>query len=161
MVLAFSGHRPERLPWGNAESDPRCQALRLTISKRLRRISAAGYDRFLCGMARGCDFYFAEEVLNLRSEIPQLRLTAVLPCASQADGWRFADQARYRDLCRRCDDVILLQEAYTKDCMLRRNQWMVEHADLLMTVYDGCGGGTGHAVRCARQAGLPIWPIWL
>ena len=28
MVLAFTGHRPEKLPWGSDETDPRCAALK-------------------------------------------------------------------------------------------------------------------------------------
>ena len=35
-VCAFSGHRPERLPWGSDESDPRCQALKIQLEEKLR-----------------------------------------------------------------------------------------------------------------------------
>jgi uncharacterized phage-like protein YoqJ len=161
MVLAFSGHRPERLPWGEDESDPRCAALRVLMRRGLERAAAAGYTDFLCGMARGCDFYFAEEVLALRGDLPELRLTAVLPCPSQPDAWREADRARYRALLGRCAEVRVLEPVYSEGCMLRRNRWMVGRADALMTVYDGGGGGTAQAVRCAERRGVPVFPIWL
>ena len=57
--MAFAGHRPEKLPWGSDESDPRCAALKRQIIEAVRAAAGEGYDTFLCGMARGCDFYFA------------------------------------------------------------------------------------------------------
>ena len=73
MVLAFAGHRPEKLPWGSDESDPRCAALKRQIIEAVRTAAGEGYDTFLCGMARGCDFYFAEAVLELREKYPEVR----------------------------------------------------------------------------------------
>lgn len=120
-----------------------------------------GATVFLCGMARGCDFYFAETVLKLRETNPELQLIAALPCAGQADLWPAEDRARYRALCERCDDVFLLQDAYSSDCMRLRNQWMIDRADCLMTVFDGGPGGTGWTVRAARRKGIPILALWL
>ena len=44
--------------------------------------------------------------------------------------------------------------------MLRRNRYMVEHADLLMTVFDGSPGGTASTVAYARARGVKIVSIW-
>ena len=161
MVCAFSGHRPQRLPWGADESDPRCVALKLRMAQELLRLNDRGVKIFLCGMARGCDTYFAEAVLQLREKRPETQLWAVLPCAVQTDRWPAADRQRYARICRACQRVILLQEPYTKDCMLRRNQWMTEHADCVMTVYDGGRGGTAWMVREARRKGIPLISLWL
>ena len=65
MVCAFTGHRPERLPWGTDEGDLRCAALKTVLRQQLRALAARGCTTFLCGMARGCDLYFAEAVLAL------------------------------------------------------------------------------------------------
>ena len=89
MVLAFTGHRPEKLPWGSDETDPRCAALKRQILEAVRAAAEEGYDTFLCGMARGCDLYFAECVLSLG-----LRLEGYLPCPSQTRAWSEADRAR-------------------------------------------------------------------
>ena len=93
MVLAFTGHRPEKLPWGSDESDPRCSALKAQILEAVRAAAGEGYDAFLCGMARGCDLYFAEAVLSLG-----LRLEAYLPCPSQTRAWSEADRTRQTEL---------------------------------------------------------------
>lgn len=45
--------------------------------------------------------------------------------------------------------------------MLRRNRYMVEHADVLVTVFDGSPGGTAATVRYAEARGIRIVPLWL
>ena len=63
MICAFTGHRPERLPWGQNEDDTRCAALKTLLRRTVREVYDRGFHTFLCGMARGCDQYFAEAVL--------------------------------------------------------------------------------------------------
>lgn len=156
MICAFTGHRPQRLPWGSREEDARCLALKQQMESAIETISARGCDTFLCGMARGCDTYFAEAVLN-----KGLRLEAVIPCPEQADRWPAADRQRYHSLLLRCGTIHVAEDSYSEGCMIRRNRAMVDMADLLLTVYDGSGGGTGGTVEYARAAGVEIIPLWL
>lgn len=161
MICAFTGHRPEKLPWGTCEEDPRCGALKQQITQAILRAVQAGAERFACGMARGCDFYFAEAVLGLRADRPKLRLEAWLPCEGQPARWPQEDQERYTGLLARCDQVILVERDYSEGCMLRRNRAMLDRADRLISVYSGGGGGTGQAVAYAKARGLFIDALWL
>ena len=156
MKLAFTGHRPEKLPWGSDESDPRCAALKQQILDAVRAAAGEGYDTFLCGMARGCDLYFAGAVLSLG-----LRLEAYLPCPSQTDRWSEADRARQTELLLGCAAVYMVEPRYSPGCMLRRNQKMVDAADALLTVYDGSSGGTGATIDYAKGRGRRIISLWL
>ena len=58
------------------EDDPRCLALKREIAARLDAVYELGYRRFLCGMAIGCDMYFAEAVLALREKYGDVTLEA-------------------------------------------------------------------------------------
>ena len=156
MVLAFTGHRPEKLVWGSDESDPRCEALRRKLLEAVRTAAGEGYDTFLCGMARGCDLYFAEAVLSMG-----LRLEAWLPCPSQTERWGEGDRARQTELLMGCAAVYMVEPEYTPGCMLRRNQRMIDAADALLTVYDGSPGGTGAAIDYAKKRGKPVAGLWL
>lgn len=156
MLCAFTGHRPQRLPWGGREEDPRCQALKVLISEAVDRAAERGCTGFLCGMARGCDTWFAESVLG-----KGLPLIAMLPCPGQADLWPRKDRTRYETLLSQCSEICVVEEAYSQGCMLRRNKAMIDRAALLISVYDGQGGGTGNAVAYASERGLEILPIWL
>ena len=156
MICAFTGHRPQRLPWGSGEEDPRCIALKRQLDETIGRVAEQGADTFLCGMARGCDTWFAEAVLACG-----LALEAVIPCPEQADRWPEADRQRYRQLLLQCRAIHVLEDTYTERCMLRRNQAMVDMADILITVYDGSGGGTGSTVAYAGAQGVELIPLWL
>ena len=46
MICAFTGHRPEHLPWGSDERDPRCAALKTLLRQRLRELSGRDMGHF-------------------------------------------------------------------------------------------------------------------
>lgn len=161
MVLAFAGHRPEKLPWGENEGDERCAALKTALAAAVVRAAEEGYDTFLCGMARGCDFYFAEAVEMAVEAYPHLRLEAWLPCPSQSDRWPEIDRARQEKLLLECAAVYMVEPRYSEGCMLRRNRAMIDRADALLTVWDGSPGGTEAAVRYAGRLGKEIRSLWL
>ena len=68
-TCCFTGHRPAKLPWGTNEKDPRCLALKEELTSRLEGIYEAGYRHFICGMAEGCDMYFARQSWTCASGI--------------------------------------------------------------------------------------------
>ena len=161
MICAFTGHRPRSLPWGSREDDPRCEALKMLIHSAVGQAADRGFRHFLCGMALGCDTYFAESVLEWKQSKPDLILEAVIPCPGQADRWSEKDRTRYGRLLQQCDMLTVLEDSYSDGCMLRRNRSMIDRAELLISVYDGSGGGTGNTVQYAKERGLEILSLWL
>ena len=155
-TCCFTGHRPEKLPWGENEHDPRCAALKRWLDEQVVECCRLGVDHFLCGMARGADLYFCESVLKAKEAWPLIRLEAAVPCRTQADHWPEAEQARYRQLLEKCDLVTLVQEAYTPGCMMRRNRYMVERSKRIIAVYDGYPGGTRNTLAYAMRQGLEV-----
>ena len=150
----FTGHRPQKLPWGTNEEDPRCTALKRELEARLAGIYAQGFRHFLCGMAVGCDMYFAEAVLRLKDKRPDVTLEAAIPCGDQPERWSRAQRLRYNALLDRADKVTVLQLSYSPDCMLRRNRYMVDHASLLLACFDGRPGGTMKTILYAERSGV-------
>lgn len=160
MICAFTGHRPEKLPWGTQENDPLCRALQAKLQWAIADLEESGYNTFLCGMARGCDLLFFDAAHALRASFPQLRLIAVLPCAGQARLWPTPEQSRHAAALAEADEVRVLSDHYYPGCMHARNQYMVDHADCLLSVWDGSSGGTASTVAYARRRGIPIRSIW-
>ena len=161
MICAFTGHRPEHLPWGRDEDDPRCRALKILLRRTVQQVYDRGFRTFLCGMARGCDTYFCEEVLQLRRRVQDITLEAAIPCLSQSDGWTAAQQERYRDLLELCNYRTVVQEKYDPGCMHRRNRYMVDRSSLLLAVHDGSPGGTRYTIEYAlrRRKDVLILPV--
>ena len=152
----FTGHRPEKLPWGKEESDPRCSCLKERLAQALEEAYRDGYRHFICGMARGADFYFCEAVLALRKRHPEVRLEAAIPCEEQAARWSDGERERYFSLVEQCDVETMVQPHYDRGCMLRRDRYMVDHAERIIAVYDGTLGGTMYTVTYALKRGLEL-----
>lgn len=161
ISCAFTGHRPEKLPWGTREDDPGCIALKKHIGNAVEQAAACGYRHFLCGMARGCDTWFAEAVLALKDRYGDVTLEAAIPCADQPDRWPRKDRERYARLLERCDVRTVLSDTYAPGCMQRRNRYMVDHSAMLIAVHDGLGGGTQNTIAYAfsRRLDVAVLPV--
>lgn len=148
----FTGHRPNKLPWGDNERDARCLRTLTHLNVALDLAYQNGYRHFLCGMAQGGDLYFAEAVLALRNERSDITLEAVRPCPTQADRWDETQKARYHAILAQCDFETMVQHHYDRGCMLRRNRYMVDRANLVLALYDGIPkGGTAQTILYAAQ----------
>lgn len=156
-TCCFTGHRPEKLPWGDQESHPHCVALKESMAAQLEEMYQKGYRHFLCGMARGADFYFAEAVLALQAAHPDVTLEAALPCAGQAKKWSSDDRHRWTQLVHQCDTHTLLQEHYDRHCMLRRDRYMVDQSSAILAVFNGTRGGTQYTLNYAMDRRLDIY----
>ena len=117
-TCAFTGHRPQKLPFGFNEADERCTALKkLLRTKIIEYIETEHVTHFISGMALGTDMYAAEIVLGLKAAYPGITLTCALPCESQAEKWPEPLRDRYYAVLSKCDREVLLQTRYTPDCM--------------------------------------------
>ena len=158
-TCCFSGYRPEKLPWGANEDDERCKTLKAALKNTAERVYRSGIRYFVCGMARGSDTYFCEAVLELRAEHPDIAVEAAIPCEQQPARWSLKDRDRYFALLRRCDSETCISRKYTRDCMTRRNRFMVDRSSVLIAVYDGKSGGTMNTLKYAERRGLEIIEI--
>lgn len=108
-------------------------------------------------MAMGYDLLAAETVLSLQSELPDLRLIAVIPYRGQTERWSDTMKSRYDDILRKTNDTVILSEHYYQGCLLRRNDYMVVHSSRLIAWYNGNPkGGTFYTCRLAETNGLTV-----
>ncbi len=143
-VAAFTGHRTYR-----READASLRAA-------IRTLYAEGVRTFLSGMAIGFDLAAAEVVLACRPACPGLRLAAVVPFRGQADRFPPAEQARFEAVLAAADERIILSERYHTGVYAVRNDYLVDHASVLISWYDGRPGGTRYTVERARHKGLRL-----
>lgn len=154
---AFTGHRPHKLPWKDREADPRCAALKSVLEGQVAKLVQSGVTEYLSGMAEGTDTWAALAVLALREKIPTIKLHCILPCRAQADGWSEQAQTIYRSILEQADSIVYISREYHKNCMLERNRFLVDHAQILLAVYNGeYRGGTAATVRYGRKLGREL-----
>jgi len=153
-TACFTGHRlipPERV---------------LLLEKQLDSILgdcyAQGFREFICGGALGFDTLAARAVLRFRDHHPDVRLRLAIPCADQPSRWMPEDAALYRDIMARADQVNMLSDRFYAGCMLQRNRFMVEHADLCICYWNGQSrGGTAFTVRYAASRKLDLVNLFM
>ncbi len=139
MKCALTGHR--RLPYNFS---------RETLSAELEELVLKGTDTFYCGMAVGFDMEACMALLKLKKRYP-LRVVACVPCPEQDAKFTPVQRQLYHDLLDRCDEVNVISPSYSKDCMRKRNYYMVDRADFVYCYFSGnVRSGTYQTIRYAQ-----------
>lgn len=163
MKLCITGYRPAKLPaqYGYDIHNEAWQDLKRAFSDV--SLFLYGKDHSLSiytGMALGVDQAFVEEAFFLRSSLPNIRCIAAIPCYNQESKWPVTSRAQYHEILSQCDEAVYVTKSrFTQDCMELRNQWMVDHSDILVAVYDGKKGGTKNCIDYAEKHGKAIIQI--
>jgi len=143
MIVAFTGHRPNKLggyTYPNATSLRICKSIREELEK-LKPTWA------ISGMAQGVDQWAAEICISL-----QISFTAAIPFLGQEKLWPSKAQAHYNWLLSHAKGVsVICTGEYSPKKMQKRNEWMVDNTDVLLAVWDGTSGGTANCVRYAEK----------
>ena len=157
MKVALTGHRPQRLGLPEDIEDDAWEPIETWILKQLVGLykvsknngeDLTGY----CGMASGCDIHFGYILSVIRSIEDNVKLTCVLPCKAYNASHPF-----YNYLESESDEWIELADEFYKGCDNARDQYMVDHCDVLLAVWDGIkSGGVWSTIRKAQKAGKQI-----
>lgn len=149
MIVAFTGHRPNKL---NNEYDgkgPISSRIKAELTKELKRLAPA---YCITGMALGVDQLAAEICIELN--IPFI---AAVPCDDQEKVWPNKSQVRYKEILSKAKEVVIVSPgAYYSQCMQVRNIYMVDRADVIIGVHDGSKGGTYNCLEYARSKGKEV-----
>lgn len=147
-----TGHRPKGFPFSYGIDTQRRKAYLHMLEQKIElAITEYGITNFISGMAVGVDMDFAETVLKLRNKYP-ITLECAIPCPNQTLKWNDADKLRYEGLLKFADEVNVISERYTPECMLKRNRYMVDKSDLVIAVFNGIEkGGTWYTINYAKK----------
>ena len=148
----FTGHRPQGFPYQYGVDRKKHNAyLKMLKAKIKLAITEYGITNFISGMALGTDLDFAETVLKLKNKYP-ITLECAIPCPNQTLKWNSSDILRYENILKRADEINLISEQYTPECMLKRNRYMVDKSELVIAVFNGIEkGGTWYTISYAKR----------
>lgn len=150
-VCSFTGYRPSKLPFPWDKSCCAYQRLRGLIREEITTLAEKGVRYFQTGMARGIDLMCGEIVLELKKRY-KIELICVIPCLNQSMGWGTEDLDIYERLLRAAAGVVQVTgRRYSKGCMLKRDRYLVDTAQYLISVFDGKKGGTMFTVHYAMR----------
>ena len=156
-TCCFTGHRPNKLPWGYNEKGIRFFLFKSRLRKTIKESIKNGYNYFISGMALGFDMLFAEIVLSLKKKHPNIMLECAIPCLNQTERWSCASIERYNTIVSKADRVTYVSvQPYYNGCMQKRNKYMIDTSSLLIAVYNGLSGGTKQTIKLAKENCLII-----
>ena len=148
QTCCFTGHR--KIPLDQLES----------VTQRLRDAVIAsikdGYLYFGAGGALGFDTLAAQTVLDLKKDYPQIKLILVLPCKTQARGWKQEDIEEYNRIMKAADKVVYTSQDYYSGCMHKRNRHLVDNSSLCICYLNSNTGGTAYTVDYAKSVGCRV-----
>ena len=136
-TACFTGHRSYQGDYDEA------------LREAVRSLYDEGYRTFMCGMAVGFDLSAGEAVLDLGSELTDIRLVAVVPFEGAELKFDMSDQERFHTILRRADKVITLAPRYSVEVYSVRNNFLVDNSSATIAYFDGSKGGTAYTVRRA------------
>ncbi|RUR77057.1 hypothetical protein PCC6912_40160 [Chlorogloeopsis fritschii PCC 6912] len=163
-IVAGTGHRPNR-----------CYPLEGQTFERMIELCKASLQKMqatevISGMAIGFDQALATAAIKLN-----LPLTAAVPFAEQDAKWTPEDISRWENILFQAKTIVFVDRQdgylvrsspgqYHVDKLKKRNQWMIDHCDEVLALYDGGNGGTAHCVGYAESQEkyvLNAWKSWI
>lgn len=138
-ICAVTGHRPNGFPWdyNNKECNEYKDYLQTMEETIEKLINEQGYNYFIAGGAIGVDTDFAETVIRLREyKYPNIKLEIAVPCENQDLKWNQSDKDKYHQILSQADFVNVLSKHYTKFCMAKRNEYMVNKSDMVLVFWN-------------------------
>lgn len=146
--VMVTGHRPQGLSAASCDWVP-LELERLAVKLRDQHGTRVG----ISGMALGSDLWWALAVKNA-----WLDLWAFIPFPQQTEKWRPADVALWHEMRGRAHYEHVIAPEYSVQALHARNDAMLDHADLVIAVWNpwSTGGGTTSCIEKAVNRGLPI-----
>lgn len=151
-AVAFTGHRKERILQENSNNPCILGQVQLAVIEQVEHLYSQGYRTFYNGMSEGFDLLAASAVIACRWKYKDIRLVAVVPFRNQSARYEPLDKIQYNTLLEEADEVVILSESYYRGCFHRRNDYLIEHANIVIAYHDGIfKGGTFYTIKKAQQ----------
>lgn len=148
MIIAFTGHRPDKLG-GYKLPNPTYIKVCQQIESTLKELKP---EKVISGMALGVDQWAAYIAFKLK--IPFI---AAVPFLNQESKWPTSSQETYNKLIKLAAETVIVSEGtYSAVKMQTRNEWMVDRCDQLIAIWDESNGGTGNCVNYAKSKNKSI-----
>ena len=143
-TCCFTGHRPEKL------NVPEKIVIR-KLKDAIEDAYADGFTNYISGMSRGVDLWAADLVIELRKEYQNVKLICAVPYEGFEKEWSQGLQDRYQEILLAADEVHYICENYSRGSYQKRNEWMIDHASMVIAGYTGAKGGTRNTLEYAKK----------
>jgi len=151
MIICGTGHRPPKLGGYTVDVFSRLIALGCNY------IMDKEPDKIISGMALGWDMALARACVELN-----IYWTAAIPFDGVQARWPHQTIKAWSDLLDQADNVHYVSDGgYAPWKMHKRNEWMVDHSDKVVALYNGDPlGGTAACLHYAESKDKTVDNLW-
>jgi uncharacterized phage-like protein YoqJ len=154
MIICGTGHRPDKL--GGYGEEVHERIITLATHWLVDNIKDPDKDRVVSGGALGWD-----QALARAARVLGFDYWMYLPFKDFDSKWPIASRDMLAHLCSNARAVkYICEEGYAPWKMQKRNEAMVDAADLVLALWNGTPGGTANCIRYAEKVGKPIVNLW-
>ena len=155
----FTGYRPSKFPFSLEDGSSEYTDFENSLTNTILSLADNNCRTFYTGMAMGFDIIAAETVILLkksRNFSPTLELVCAVPFKGQKNCFPDDWKERYNRILESCDKKIILSDSYFGGCFFKRNHYMVDKSDYVLTWFDGKRGGTMETLNYAAKKGREV-----
>lgn len=176
MIVAFSGHRPNKLPGGYDTFGEKNTQLFNKVYRNTKKIIENSEDKYfllVSGGAIGFDQMSFDIATKLKKEIKDKKIETLIaiPFKNQYIKWKKEDISRYEKQKKMANFIVYVDEIkekkyntnfkvgeYSALKMQKRNEFMVDIADVLIAAWNGDkNSGTFNCMEYARAINKKVY----
>ena len=170
ITISFTGHRPSKLNNCYNWDNPIIPLISKALEEHILDIIGTYTEiTFITGAALGVDQIAFWTVHKMKKKYPHLKIRNVIavPYKDQPKAWPSYSQEWYGKMLNLADDIIyvdtisaykfgLPEGTHSNVKLQKRNEYMVDHSDFVIAVWNFTPGGTGNCVNYATTKGKRI-----
>ncbi|MCR1990202.1 SLOG family protein [Bacillus subtilis] len=172
-TVCFTGHRPNKLG-GYDMKNPTMLKLKDKLLEVIEElIIKEEKSRFITGGALGTDQAACWCVHILKKKFPHIKNIIATPFKEQDKVWSADQKLWYKRMLDVSDEIINVEELdkykvsgdkpseFSPAKMQKRNEYMIDHSEAIVAVYDGSKSGTRNCLNYARKTylGHQLWRL--
>jgi uncharacterized phage-like protein YoqJ len=164
VIICGTGHRPDKLGGYGKEVTKALISVAIPALWELTKehTHESIISTVISGGALGWDQALAHAALE-----KQYTLHMYLPFKDFDSKWPEASRKELEYLCISAKDYswedpvkYICEPGYAPWKMQKRNEAMVDAADVVLAMWNGSSGGTGNCIKYAKKVGKPIVNLW-
>jgi uncharacterized phage-like protein YoqJ len=159
-TICITGHRPNKL--GGYESNETAFWVKEQLRQALERAVKRGAIALISSGTIGVGLWAADIIIELK-ENPEkkpsreIKLVIAQPFESPSSRWPVQERRQYEKILQKANKIVLINDGPAAAYKIqKRNEWMVDHSDAMIAVWDGSEGETSTCINYARKQNKPI-----
>ncbi|WP_273700791.1 SLOG family protein [Bacillus subtilis] len=172
-TVCFTGHRPNKLGVYDMKNPTMLKLKDKLLEVIEELIIIEEKSRFITGGALGTDQAAYWCVHILKKKFPHIKNIIATPFKEQDKVWSADQKMWYKRMLDVADEIVNVEELdkykvsgdkpgeFSPAKMQKRNEYMIDHSEAIVAVYDGSKSGTRNCLNYARKSylGHQLWRL--